>query len=197
MDNLRIFIGIDLPGAIAERLSARMAHMQTILPFRKWTHPSDLHLTLHFLGQTPAGRLDAVRDAMARAAAKVHPFQITFAGIGTFGSPRAPRVVWLGLSEPTAFASLFRLHAELAAHLSAAGFELDARPYRPHLTLARPSGAEYAADMIQTVWAESGAKDPGIDVPLSWTVDRITLFQTWPGRRPSYERRYECALIPI
>lgn len=197
MGNLRIFIGIDLPQPITERLASRMAYMQEKLPYRKWTHPADLHLTLHFLGNTPTSRLQSVQDAMAKVATDFAPFGVSLAGLGSFGSSSAPRVIWLGLSESTDTHSLFRLHAALAAKLTAAGFQPDTRPYRPHLTLVRPDNAGYPVEGCHAAWAASAVADPDAAAPLSWTVDRITLFQTHLGRKPSYERRFECSLTPI
>lgn len=196
MENLRIFIGIDLPQSIAMRVASRMTHMRTDCPFQKWTHPDDLHVTLQFLGNTPLNRLDHVQESMKRTAADTATFQLTLTKLGIFGSPDAPRIIWLGLSELANAGSLSRLHTALVSELSAVGVKLDARPFRPHLTLARSNGVHYSAEACRAAWAASAAADPDAHAPLSWTIDRITLFQSHPGRRPSYDRRFIYALGP-
>lgn len=200
MDNLRLFVGIDLPERMIERLSAAFARMETALPFRKWTHPADLHVTLHFLGDTRADRLDAVRAALAQAAAATAPMQLTLTAPGTFGPPNAPRILWLGLEGDVG--SLRHLHAALAPGLSAAGFALDARPFRPHLTLARHGGAGCGEAAIHAAWREAVAAsagengESGESEPFAWTADRLTLFRSHLGRRPSYERLNERRFSP-
>lgn len=267
VDNLRLFVGITLSEIVIERLTVVLGRMKTELPFRKWTHPADLHITLHFLGDTREDQLSALRAAMAAAAAATDPMGLALTAPGTFGPPHAPRILWLGVAEPSGTGSgatgqsvaspdtpaaivtgqsggsakaagtdgsgegggsggsggsgefgepgdfgrfersgehdeagkaceprrLRQLHAALAPGLSAAGFALDERPFRPHLTLARQSGAGCDEKTIRAVWQESVAMtfDGDESESFAWTADRLTLFRSHLGRRPSYERLEE------
>lgn len=191
MENFRLFLGLQLSPAAKAYLSCKMSAMARELPFRKWTHSEDLHVTLHFLGETPATRLAALGDAAAAAAARAAPITLALTKAGTFGSPSAPRVLWCGLAEPEAApGALAELHAALGATLTASGFATEARPFRAHATLARGwSGAAGAAGdpaaAIAAAWQAAPCDAP--HAATAWTADAVTLFRTHLGRRPSYE----------
>ena len=102
-------------------------------PGFRWVAPDSLHLTVRFLGWVEPGPLDAL--ARALRALTVEPYRISLGGLGTFGRGSAVRVVWLGLEEGAD--GLTRMASEVEALSRAAGFEPEARPYHPHLTLAR------------------------------------------------------------
>ncbi|TJY41050.1 RNA 2',3'-cyclic phosphodiesterase [Cohnella pontilimi] len=184
MENFRLFIGLSLSDEVTSRLAAIMEQMSGRLPFRRWTHPADLHVTLHFLGDTPIERLDAIREATAVTAAETPPITLALTEPGTFGPAGAPRILWCGLAEQGAPGALAALHAALAPRLAAAGCALEARPYRAHVTLARQGGAGCGREAIASAWHEASA-DAG---SLAWTALRVTLFRSHLGRRPSYER---------
>jgi 2'-5' RNA ligase len=194
MNNFRLFIGISLAPAVTGLLSALMDRMAADLPFRKWTHPSDLHVTLHFLGETPEERVGAIRDAMEESAAEAKPFSLALTAPGTFGPPNAPRILWSGLAEPAAPGALSVLHASLTPKLAAAGCSLEDRPFRAHVTLARQGGAGCRRDNIEAVWQTAKEAEGVSGGELTWTADQIALFHTHLGRRPSYERIFECPL---
>jgi RNA 2',3'-cyclic 3'-phosphodiesterase len=92
--------------------------------------PENAHLTLAFIGDVPKAALpilQGVGDRMPRKG-----FVLSFDSLGAW---RASGVAWIG---PAALPpALLTLHSTLADALVAAGFELETRPFRPHVTLAR------------------------------------------------------------
>lgn len=166
--------------------------MAQSLSFRGWTHPADLHVTLHFIGDTPASRVEALSAAAAAAASLAAPFALALTEPGAFGAPSAPRVLWCGLAEPAApGGALTALHAALGARLNASGFATEARPFRAHATLARGwTGAAAddggAAELIAAAWRAAPGGPPS-EASAAWIADRVTLFRTYLGKRPSYE----------
>ena len=62
-------------------------------------NPEQLHLTLKFLGNVPAGSIAAVKNALAEACAGARPFSLRAKGIGFFPNERSPRVVWAGIED--------------------------------------------------------------------------------------------------
>ncbi|WP_373692398.1 RNA 2',3'-cyclic phosphodiesterase [Cohnella silvisoli] len=151
--------------------------------FRGWTHPADLHVTLHFLGDTPATRVRDIGALAAEVAAAAAPFALALTEAGTFGPPSAPRVLWCGLAEPAApGGALAALHAALGARLAASGFATEARPFRAHVTLARGGAAGFSAAALAAASAAAASL-----APPAWTVGGCTLFRTHLGRKPSYE----------
>lgn len=197
MENFRLFLGIALSNDVSRQLAAIAGRLERELGFRSWTHPDDYHVTLHFLGDTPSSRVDAIADAARTAAAERAPLALALGEPGTFGPPHAPRVLWCGARETAAAdaGALAALHAALGERLAAAcGFAPEARPLRAHVTLARQArgGAEPAA--IAAAWRQAAAQAlaPGAaGEALAWTAGGVTLFRSHLGRRPSYERLLE------
>jgi 2'-5' RNA ligase len=68
-------------------------------------------------------------------AGRFPPFNIAIRGAGGFPNARRPSVLWFGV-EPDA-PSLFGVVAELEGAWKELGRSVEARPYHPHLTLAR------------------------------------------------------------
>jgi RNA 2',3'-cyclic 3'-phosphodiesterase len=100
----------------------------------KWVRPEGIHLTLKFLGDVPDEREAALGAGLARAAQGTGALPLTLGEFGVFPDFRRPRVVWIGVSSEPALELLqHRIEQEFAA----LGFPTEARPFRPHLTLAR------------------------------------------------------------
>jgi 2'-5' RNA ligase len=137
MPTVRLFIAIDL----SEELRASLRRLQGNLRDRmaprsvRWVQVEGIHLTLKFLGDTPLDKVDKVKTALAQAAAQASPFVFTVEGLGCFPSSHRPRVVWVGLQEPSG--TLTQLRDAVEAHVAPLGFPTEKRPFHPHLTLGR------------------------------------------------------------
>jgi len=132
---MRIFIAIQLNEEVRAYLHEQTQRLARVLPSVRWVDPASLHLTLAFLGELDDEQLAAATTASATAAAMFRPFTLRLASLGHFGSARAPRVIWAGLSGN--IPALQTLHRLLTTELAARGFATDERPFSPHLTLAR------------------------------------------------------------
>jgi 2'-5' RNA ligase len=105
----------------------------------KWLHKhwggramrrDTLHLTLAFLGRTPAERLDALTACVDSIRAEAFTLNLDQPGCWPHH-----RIGWLGTGQtPPRYVELV---AALNAALQAAGFPVDARPHVPHVTLLR------------------------------------------------------------
>lgn len=156
---LRLFFGLPLPPEVLDTLD----RWERVTPrVTGWTRPQDLHLTLAFLGAREAGALPALEACAAGVTVRHGPLDLTTADLGAFPGARAARVFWLGLAPAPALGNLV---ADLRETLAAAGETFDARPFRPHLTLARFRPARPAPEV-----AGLGA--------LSFRADRLVLFES-------------------
>ncbi|MFD2329965.1 RNA 2',3'-cyclic phosphodiesterase [Cohnella sp. GCM10020058] len=201
MENLRLFLGIALPQPIESGLGSISQGMKSALSYRKWTHPADYHITLHYLGNTPQDKLSEIRLAAVEAAGQTKPSRLSLSAPGIFGPPSAPRVLWCGIEQSNednavagsqeadpAVSPLKELHRLLGDRLrERIGYEPEARPYHPHITLARScEGERCAKESIQEIWRALVSREEGLhDV---WPGDAITIFRSHLGRSPSYER---------
>jgi 2'-5' RNA ligase len=146
--SLRVFCAVELPEEVREQAADHAARLRERFGEARasWPRAENLHLTLKFLGEIERGRIEALTRAAARAAARSEAFRLTVAGAGAF-PPRGPaRVLWLGVAD--ASGGLARLHGHLEDECAHEGFTREARPFHPHLTLARlraPQGARELA----------------------------------------------------
>lgn len=129
--SLRLFLALNPPPAVRAALADHAARWTWGTGARRYA-PADWHLTLHFLGAVPQARLDALRAGLA---VPVSPFTLRFGR-----AQRWPHGLAVLLPEAVPDA-LLRLHERLGDAVRALGLATDARPYRPHLTLARHAAA--------------------------------------------------------
>ena len=143
----------------------------------RWVRSTNLHLTLRFLGATPAASiaaLEAAVDATGRGAA---PFEARLSGAGAFPSPSRPRAVFLRVGDGASHLSALADRLENA--LVASGWPPAERPFAAHLTLARSDGVAGAPAAVDALVGASARLD------AAWTVDRIVLFESVIGGGPA------------
>ena len=160
-ERLRLFVAIDLPEDVRESLGHLQAGLRRDdLPGLRWTRPEGVHLTLKFLGETPAAEVAAIEGALARAVRGVPAFRLALGAPGTFGGRRGPRVLWVDVEGE--LAPLQQLQAAVERELAAVGFAPEERKFSPHLTLARvpqpppPGLAERLSRALAAVAAPQG-----------------------------------------
>lgn len=190
-DTPRLFVAVPLPPHVADSCRAVVDEVRRgpVGHVPRWVEMSGLHVTLRFLGPTPAGRVDAVRDAVRAATAGHAAFEMELSGAGAFPSAARPRVLWLGITQGAA--PLEAVARALDAPLAPLGWPPETRPFRPHLTVARTDAASHA-DGQAAAWALEEAARGWSE---RFTADRVTLFRSHLGRGPSkYEPLLEVAL---
>src|SRR6266487_2886942 len=137
----RTFIALELNEALQRFLGGIISQISQELPDLRWVDPTGIHLTLAFLGELSDDQLAAAIGASEEAAQKAIPFEYRLKGLGIFGSTHQPRVIWMGVEDlPSGKiqgSPLQQLHRVLTRKLELRGFEIEKRPFSPHLTLAR------------------------------------------------------------
>lgn len=154
---MRTFVAIDLSPEVRRSLADLGAGLRERLPGARWVHGENLHLTLRFLGATRPAELTGLFDGLAGVRAGIRPFPLWFRGIGFFPKPSRPRVLWVGVHDPSGALHLARERVErLAVSL---GFEPEGRDFAPHLTLARwklpptlPEGRALQDGLSESEW---------------------------------------------
>jgi 2'-5' RNA ligase len=165
---IRLFIGLGIPDAVAERLS----RLPGGVPDARWMARDTLHLTLRFVGEVDEG-VAADLDA-ALAGITVPAPEVRLRGLGRFGDRRGARALWIGV-EPAA--ALLRLRDKVETACVAVGLPPEGRRYKPHVTLARFPGARPGGPRADALVAAHGDWDGGGFVP-----DAFTLFRSFLGR---------------
>jgi 2'-5' RNA ligase len=168
----RCFLAVPIPEALRVSLADAVAIMRAnpqVDGEWRFTDSGGWHVTLAFLGATPAASVGPLVDNVVGAVRDLEPFDVATGGLGGFPSRRHARVLWYDISDPD------RRLRDLARRVQvAAGLE-DGIPFRPHITLARARdrrGADSEALLATVV--------PAGSVP----VRGVTLFRSHLGRGP-------------
>ncbi|MES2316525.1 MAG: RNA 2',3'-cyclic phosphodiesterase [Pseudomonadota bacterium] len=149
----RMFIALWPDPAVRDRLVAwrdAWSWPRSATPVRT----ERLHLTLHFIGDVERGRVQELADAL----------DVPFDGFGLqFGSA----ALWphgVAVLEPHAGpAALVELREALGAVLERLALPVDARPFRPHVTMARRA---------------AGSVVPRHGPVVDWDIDRYVLMES-------------------
>jgi 2'-5' RNA ligase len=127
---MRLFLALDIERDIRQRISKFRDQMQPLAPDIRWVSPESFHITLQFLGETK--KLDEIQQALKSVRAA--PIGLDFRNAGFFPSAKSPRVFWVGIE---AGDNLQGLVNSIGHAIQPLGFQRDAGPFKPHLTLAR------------------------------------------------------------
>ena len=122
---MRLFIALPLSEDARRVILDGADALRAEVPTANVSRAENLHITLAFIGES--NRVDALKaciDEVCRA-----PFTVTVGGSGRFGD-----LIWAGVRVSPPLAALER---RLRAALTKAGFRLENRPFRPHITIAR------------------------------------------------------------
>ncbi len=93
-----------------------------------------LHVTLKFLGETDPSWIDRTCNVLDDVAAETPAFDVTLRGLSAFPKLSRPSVIWTGITPP---GPMCALAAAIEHELTTFGFAAEARPFHPHVTLAR------------------------------------------------------------
>jgi 2'-5' RNA ligase len=114
-----------------------------------WVRCENIHITLKFLENVPADRIEPIHQALLKACAGRPSFSIRLAGFGLFPDPQRPRVIWAGVEQGRE--QLGCLAGAVAGALTGLGFKPEEHAFTPHLTLGRikylPNPAALAAQL--------------------------------------------------
>jgi 2'-5' RNA ligase len=167
---IRAFLAIEMPESLRPGLALVQGELKKSNADVRWVTPGNIHLTLKFFGNVPDDEIETLALAAREAAQSEEPFQLKATVAGAFPSPRAPRVVWLGLGGDVV--PLTRLYHKLEKAFSGLGYQPEGRAFNPHLTLGRvksPLNRDKLAGMLE--------KLPPLDWP-PFAVKELVLFQS-------------------
>jgi 2'-5' RNA ligase len=173
---MRLFIALDIPSEIRERIAAFMDKLRKHAPDARWVKVESLHVTLKFLGEVEESHLSAIEAVLRQVEGS--PFSLAVKASGFFPNAKSPRVFWVGVA---ASQTLPALAQRIDEKLHALGFEPEARAFSPHLTLARAAGhpgsrgkhAGRDLDALGKVLANESASEFG-----TMTAEEFFLYQS-------------------
>jgi RNA 2',3'-cyclic 3'-phosphodiesterase len=190
-DVLRLFYAVPVSAAAREALGELIDRVQAGVGDGtariRWVRVDGLHLTLRFLGATPARLRPALEAAAETVAGTAAPFDVVLSGGGAFPSLARPRSLWVGVREGGP--ELAALADGLSRIAREVGLELETRPFAAHLTIGRTDGVR-----LGPVAARALA-DAASEVEVRFSADRVVLFRSHLGGGPArYEALHEAML---
>ncbi|MGO8925970.1 MAG: RNA 2',3'-cyclic phosphodiesterase [Limisphaerales bacterium] len=136
-DRFRLFIALAIPEAVKAKMEEAQAELRRTLPEHgvRWTRREQLHLTLKFLGDVDAARVEALGEAIRAACRGFGTLHLRAERVGFFPDLRYPRVVWAGVQDQAE--RLPRLQQAVDAATRDFTTEQKEERFTGHVTLAR------------------------------------------------------------
>ncbi|HOO76546.1 MAG TPA: RNA 2',3'-cyclic phosphodiesterase [bacterium] len=184
----RVFVAAPLPPDVAARFSGFSRRLAVSGGGARPVPPENLHITLRFLGEVPAARVDEIDAVVAAAAGIGSSFSAEFGRCGFFPSRGRPRVVWAALVRGGA--EFEALASALDRGLAEAGFPARDREFLPHLTLLRPRPGASPARLSR----ELESLEP--ETAGRFRVDLITFFRSTITPRGAVYRPFSEHALP-
>ena len=128
---MRLFVAINFDRDTRSKLIALRDEVRTRSVRGSFVSPEKFHLTLAFLGECNSKQAAEARKAMKKAV--FSPFDIRIDSLGRFKRDGSD-LWWAGVFENE---ELLKLHRNLSDNLTRAGFSLEDKTFRPHITLGR------------------------------------------------------------
>lgn len=159
---LRLFVAVHPPPEVACALLEALTPLR--LPAHRPVPAPQIHLTLQFIGDTPAKRLAEVVESVERSCAGLEAFMLTPRKLIALPQTGPARLVAVETDAP---AALLELHRRLAHRLAKNARERPGDRFLPHLTLCR--------------FATPGPSPESLPAPLiigSFQVRHVTLLRS-------------------
>lgn len=135
MAGWRSFCAVELSKEIAAGIRRIQEDLKERAGGVRWVRPEGIHLTLKFLGEVDPDRIEGIAHKMEEAVRETKLFTIGVRGGGAFPNARNPRVIWIGIDDPSG--ELKKVQARVEESMEEIGFTREGRAYTPHLTIGR------------------------------------------------------------
>lgn len=167
----RVFCAIEIPNEVRQRVLAHADRLRERAPTvqASWTRMDNIHLTLKFFGNLVPEKISKISKAADEVARHFSPIATSVEGCGAFPKHGPPRVLWIGLNDPSG--RLVDLQTEFERECAREGFVKEDRAFHPHLTVARlrnPQGARSLAEIH---------KETGFET-AEFTLTAFTIFRS-------------------
>ena len=182
----RTFLAIDLLNTQRKILGEHQDRWKSAKADVRWIYPSNMHLTLKFLGEIQESSMESVIAVCKEVCCLHRGFSLFLNGTGTFPNLRRPRVLWIGIGGETDL--LCKLQNSIETALEEKGFPREDRVFTPHLTVGRVRSPRKLPRLLEVF-----VKDKIIIEPF--TVEEVIVYKSQlTPRGPLYSPLARCPL---
>lgn len=168
------FIGIEIPQEIKEQLFTFSNQCTPKEVYKHWTHLSDFHITLSFLGAISEKELEVVKQSLVKIK-RMATFEAKIIKLSTFGAQKRPRVFFAEVEKTK---SLVQLYTAVQNEMHTIFKQKEQRTFTPHITIAKKWNPLFD-------WSDFQMNDL-LKLPIAFTVKTVHLFQVQPKQNPKY-----------
>ncbi|HQB94677.1 MAG TPA: RNA 2',3'-cyclic phosphodiesterase [Candidatus Omnitrophota bacterium] len=167
---LRLFLALPL-SVFRDEIERFLVLLKRNVPGIKWVLPEQVHLTLHFFGDTPSSGLDRLDEALRRVVGDFPVMELRLTGMGGFPDLKRPNVLWAGVEDREG--KLPEFENSVRKGIAGLGYPVETRPFRPHATLGRTKSVPPGHAIHETV-----SRLP-LQLPIAFKpVDRLILYKS-------------------
>jgi RNA 2',3'-cyclic 3'-phosphodiesterase len=182
---IRAFLAVELSQELRAELAVLQQELKCAIESEmkrdtriSWVQPAKIHFTIKFLGNMDEQLLDPLLGVVEQALGSQPSMSMPLERLGAFPRPHSPRVLWIGPSENweqgVEGKRVTEIHGEIEQACESLGFLREAKPFSPHLTLARIKTGERH---IGVALATSGVLDQPLSVG-SLAVESVVLVKS-------------------
>lgn len=187
---MRAFIAIELSDGAKQYLAKLQTQLKKSGADIKWVNPSNIHLTLKFLGEINEEQLAEISGIMQKIASSQKEFVLGLGNIGAFPDISSAKVIWAGVNEGEEETKFIAKNLEEA--ISEIGIPKEGRPFSSHITIGRPRSGLNRTKLMQLL--KELTEKPAEEKP-QFKVARIALYKsTLTSEGPIYEALREVNL---
>ena len=183
---IRTFIAIDLPSTQRKILEAHQGRWKSTKADVRWIYPSNMHLTLKFLGEIQESSTENVIAACKEVCCLYRGFPLFLNSTGVFPNLRRPRVLWIGIGSKTDL--MRRLQNSIETALEEKGFPREERTFRSHVTVGRVRSSHRLLRLLEVFLKDEILFEP-------FTVKEVTVYKSrLTPQGPIYSPLAKCPL---
>jgi len=133
---VRLFVGVDLSGAVRDAVENSIAAIPIKKPPWRWTQPGSWHVTLKFIGDVDQPLVDSIAKVLTSVATGFSPFQISVTTLDGFPRVESPRVIFYKVDQGAEELGQLADAVDRALH-ERLSIPTESKPFRAHVTVAR------------------------------------------------------------
>jgi len=186
---VRTFLAIDLPDTQRKILEEHQSQWNSTKADVRWIYPSNMHLTLKFLGEIQESSTENVIAVCKEVCCLHRGFSLFLNSTGIFPNLRRPRVLWIGVGGKTDL--LCKRQNSIETALEKKGFPREDRAFASHLTVGRIRSLRRLSRLLEVFLKNEIAIEP-------FTVKEVVVYKSrLTHRGPIYSPLAKCPLMNI